>query len=526
MIGWLSAIALSTSVLAQVDSVAPLVEQRSSSLSPTVVQLSLTDVISLLLQNNRDLKNAALDRIIQHQQLREAESIFTPTIRPTLGLGISETLSQVRNRSIIINNAPFVQGTTGTDQTTTNGLPSNSISNPISNSISNSTSSSSVDSTAQLVGQLRTRLGSTLTVTVNPFESGEQASITLTQPLLRGFGSSVNEAPVNQARLTETRNSLELRRVLTQKITDVSIAYRALATAQAALKIQQLSLEDQRKQLEFVQVLVNAGRRARVDLIEVEASVAATEAEVLAAQNSLEQAKTDLLNLLDLEQPLNIAVPEAAIAQVREEAVDPENPDNFNLDSLLQTAYANRPDYLQAQLDIQIAESTRLVAQDNQRWGLDLQTTTSIGDTSQIAAGLTLTRLFEDQSLVTTATQAEVGVLQRQNDLAKITDDIRLDVTSRLRDVNSALEQITATRQSRELAERRLEVANVRLRRGDIDIFQVLDIQNSVVVAQNAEVNARIEFLDATARLEQAIGTTLDAWQAQVAASGLLVTPP
>lgn len=472
------------------------------------VQLTLPDAIALLLQNNQDLKNSALDRIVQRQQLRESESTFTPTIQPILGLGMSQALSNPTTVATSSSSASI----SGTGSSNTGGTDTFAQNNALTQ-------------TAQVTGRLRTRLGTTLTVTVNPFQS-QQMVATVTQPLLRGFGRAVNEAPIKRARFNETRNSLELRRTLTEQITQASSRYRALARAQESLRIQQLSLENQRQQLEFVQVLVNAGRRARADLVEVEANIASTQTQLIAARNALDQAKSDLLNLLDIEETLDIAVPQELIEEFKTGAIPVENLNALTLNRLLEIAYTNRPEYLQAKSSIEIAELDLLVARDNKRFGLDLQLSASLGDNSQMSTGISLTRVFEDQSLETAFQQNRVDLLKRQNDLAKIADDIQIEVESRLRDVNSSRDRITAARRARELAERRLEITRERFRLGREDIFQVISLQNAVVTAQNEEVNAKIDFLDAVTRLDQASGLTLDTWKEQVAASGLLVTSP
>lgn len=221
------------------------------------VQLTLPDAIALLLQNNQDLKNSALDRIVQRQQLREAESTFTPTLQPILGLGMSQALSNSTTGATSSSSASdLTTGATSSSSASTSGTSSSNTAG-----VDTFAQNSTLTQTAQVTGRLRTPLGTTLTLTVDPFQS-QRIGATVTQPLLRGFGRGVNEAPIKRAKFNETRNSLELRRTLTDQITQASTRYRALARAQEALRIQQLSLENQRQQLEFVQVLVNAGRRA------------------------------------------------------------------------------------------------------------------------------------------------------------------------------------------------------------------------------------------------------------------------
>ncbi len=436
-----------------------------------VLALTEIDVVSLLLQNNRELRNAALERIAQRQELREAESIFNPDFTPTVSVGISDR----------------------TDDAT------------------------EVTREARLGGELLTPLGTTLEVTVDLIDD-QDLDLTLTQPLLRGAGRAVNTASVEIARLQETNNQLDLRQRLITDITVGVSTYYALIRAQASLQIQQLSFETQQQQRRSIAALVEAGRRARFELVEIDANLAATETDVLEAENTLEQAKSDLLDLLDLEDSIEITIPEETLADlVAQEA------EVLSLNDLVEIAYDNRPDYRQAQLDLQIAELDGVVAVDNRRWNLDLRATASTGDFSEASTELVLTRLLEDESTETAFQRNQIDQEQLRNDLERLKSDIRLDVADQLRDVESARNRIEATRLARELAEQRLENARARERSGRTrDIFEVLELQNDLVEAQNSEVNAAIDLADAIAFLNQSLGTTLSAWSDQVEASRLL----
>jgi outer membrane protein len=450
--------------------------------APRSVELTLPDVIQLLLQNNRTLRNNALDRIVQREQLRDAENAFSPRVTPTLGLGFSQTFAN---------------------------LP-------------NSVPTSTVRETAQVAGQLRTPLGTAITVTVTPLSS-QRVALTLSQPILRGAGRRINEAPLELARQGEIRNVLTFQQALIDQITDATIAYRAIARAQETLKIQQLSIENQRQQLRSIEVLVNANRRPQSELIDLKANLTSAEAAVLTAQNDLQQAKSNLLNLLDLDQPIDIALPETLIDEFRNGEITAESVNQLKLEDLLTKAYANRTDFKLAQFDIPNAELARVIARDNQRLNLNVDLGVSVGDSSDVTAGLSLTQEFGDRSRRTAVRQAEVNIQQQQNSLVEITEAIKQTVEDSLRNVVSASQLITATRQAREASERRLEVATVRFRRGrGADIFQILSLQNDVVTAQNNEINAKIDFLDALARLDQTVGITLENWNVQVNASGLL----
>ena len=143
----------------------------------STLSLTQTDVVTLLLQNSRDLKNAVLDRIAQQQELREAESLFEPDFTPTLSLEINDT----------------------------------------------SGSETDISQTAQLGAELLTPLGTRLEATVDILDD-QELGLSVTQPLLRGFGPDVNTASVETARLQETSNQLDLRQQLITDITGSVIA--------------------------------------------------------------------------------------------------------------------------------------------------------------------------------------------------------------------------------------------------------------------------------------------------------------
>ncbi|EKV02802.1 outer membrane protein [Leptolyngbya sp. PCC 7375] len=456
---------------------APLLDPSETQNSPAqALALTQSDVVTLLLQNNRDLRNAALERIAQQQDLREAESIFTPDLTPTLSLGLSDRTADTTE----------------------------------------------ITREARLGGELLTPLGTTLEVTVDLIED-QEVDLTVTQPLLRGAGRAVNTSSVKIARLQETSNQLDLQQRLITDITGGINTYHALIRAQASLQIQQLSFETQQQQRRSIEALVEAGRRARFELVEIDANLAATETNVLEAENALQQAKSDLLNLLDLDDSLEITIPEEALATLSTVAEDSEVP---SLEELVEVAYRNRPDYRQAQLDLEIAEINGVVAIDNRRWNLDLRANASTREFSEASTELVLTRLLEDESTETALLRNRVSQQQLQNDLDRLESDIQLDVADQLRDVESARNRIEATRLARELAEQRLENARARARRGRTrDIFEVLELQNDLVEAQNSEVTAAIDFADAIASLNQSLGTTLDVWSVQVEESQLLMVP-
>jgi outer membrane protein len=468
----------------------PTVAQSPRVVQSRVVNLSLSDVVALLLQNNIDLKNATLDRIVQRQQLKEAESAFIPRFEPKL---------EVRMR----------QSLTG-------------------DNLANSS-----EQRLQIASTMRTPIGTTITATASPFESSQRFGVTISQPLLRGFGA-VNRIPVQQARLNENRNQLALRQTLSNQITQAGSAYRTLARSQEQLRIQRLSFDSQRQQAEATKALVEAGRRPRSALVDFEANIAATQTQLVNAQNAVKQAQANLLQLLNLEASLDIVVPQAVINEFKSDISLANSVfsqvSSQPMETLLNLAYTQRPDYLQALLDVQSSELNQRIAIDNRRWSLNFEGSINAGsasNNSQAAGALVLTRQLNEPAIETAFQQSRINTLKQRNNLTKLRESIKIEVESQLRDVQAAKDRIASARQARELTEQRLANANERFRLGrGTDIFEVVSLQNSVVEAQNDEVNARIELLEATSRLEQSIGVTFLNWQAAIRESKLLDLNP
>jgi len=497
------AIALSTSAFAQPPAAPLSPSATEAATEPSVTQtvtLTLPRVIQLVVQSNRDLKNAGLDRIVQRQELKEAESIFDPRFTPTLSIGVSRALSS-------------------SARPTSTGFVPSSVSSPTTNQSSFLGSGSgrsdplgdrtAFNSSTQLQAQLNTRIGTGFSLRSDPL-SDFPLSLTISQPLLRGFGKTVNEAPVKVARLTDTKSSLALRQTLIDKITETITAYRTLYERQESVRIQEGSLANKRYQLEVTTALVKAGRKARADLVDSAQSIADSERQLIDAKNQLALANSILLRLVDTPETLIVQVSsdsmegliQAAIARAR--SLDPT--------TLLKTAYLNRPNYLQAKLDVETETLSLVGAQDSKRWGLDLQSSTSLGTSSQTSAGLVLSREFGNQRLETEVQRRRIGIQKNSNRLNQLTEIIKTELSDQLNTISATQRQVVAAQQASELAKQQLAIAQERFKRGKIDIFQVTQKEDTLTAARNNELSARLDFWISMVQLDRILGTTLDTW--------------
>ena len=493
---------LATPVLSQTESKSLKTQTSKRSLNSETIELKLTDIVRLVVQNNRELKNSYLGRIAERQQLNEAEGKFSPKVTPNFSVSVNESLSSEPSFEDDFND--LNDGSLIGQSTDSFGFEGD---------VSDDFGGDDIERSLQIGAELLTPLGTNITLTADPISDFEVVGLEVRQPLMRGAGTKVNRASVKSARLTNKSQILELKQSTIDRLTEGVKAYRSLIQAQEEVRIRQRSLESRRQDLEVQKALVESGRRAKADLVQLRSSVAGAEEQLLSALNSQAQANIDLLQIIDTDRNFNIVVPQEIIQNLTDRSLF--RPVQLNQKQLLEQAYDQRPDYLQANLDLKIASFDLIEPKDEQRWQFDAVSNLNLGDRSQVVAGLELTRNLGDRSLKTAFETARVELLQKQNDLQESTETVKIEVSDRIDDVNSNLAQIAKARQAKKLAQERLRIVQQLYRRGrgGVDIFEVTSQQDQVVEAQNTELNAIISYLNARTDLEQALGITLDTWQ-------------
>ncbi|MGC9524919.1 MAG: TolC family protein, partial [Limnospira sp.] len=465
------------------NSAAALITQTAPEPQQNTLELTQRDVVYLALENNRTIKNQYLERIVQRRALEVAEDKFVPDFTPQLSIeweNIEQSETFSRTAGLVAEARLVMKIPTGGEL----GMGWRAR-------------GTQVGTNADAENQLR-----------------QDLELSFQQPLLRGAGTDVNRASIKVARLDEAINILDLKNILIDQITDAILAYRSLVQAQERLDIQIRSLEAARQQVENTQILIDAGRRPAVDLITAQRGVTNQEVSVLNAENNLKQQQLALLDLLDIELeggriPIatEIKVPEA-------ELPDPEE--------IIEIAFKNRPDYLKAKLEIEKAETRLMVAENNRRWNIDLDTEIRhnatpniLEEQTEFRAEIVFSKTLGDLTTEQEFDRARVNVLQAKNNWEEERQKIDIDVANAVRDVRDNLRQLELTQQLTELREQELnnEEEKIRLGVGDTSIVDLVRFQDDLAAARNAELNAQIDYLNSLTQLEQTLGTTLERWE-------------
>ncbi len=368
-----------------------------------------------------------------------------------------------------------------------------------------------------------TTLGITGSTGVDQLVSDEYASriaFGITQSLLRGFGTQVNLASVNQARLDTKISQYELRGFVQSLVAQVEETYWDYALAERQIEIFNQSLELARKQLQEIRERINLGDLAPSELAAAEAEVALRREDLINARSALAKTKLSLLHLIN---------PPGANLWNREIVLQslPVGP-SIELDSVephIALALQMRPDLNQAKLLWQRDELEVLKTRNGLLPKMDLFITLgrtgysdSFGnsiknvhdDNYDVSVGLT----FEYPPLNRAAEASHIrAVLTRQqareamNNLSQL---IEVDVRSAYLEIVRTQEQVAATAATRKLQEEKLRWETEKLRVGKSTSLLVAQAQRDLLSSQISEVQAVVNYMKAFVEMYMLEGSLLE----------------
>jgi len=208
--------------------------------------------------------------------------------------------------------------------------------------------------TAQDYGRnFSTTDGQIFNTTTNTLNAGISSSVTL-------FDGMKSVANLRSAQANEDAGEQDLSRAKQTAVFTVASNFLALVTQQQQLDVQQQNLTAQEALESQISQFVKAGSRPISDLYQQQATVASARASVVTTQNAVELAKVDLIQTLQLDPRGSYQFQPPALADTA--AVNAK----FNLDSLLDRAFAQRPDLgadasrvQAAQQDVKAASASR-----------------------------------------------------------------------------------------------------------------------------------------------------------------------
>jgi outer membrane protein TolC len=328
-------------------------------------------------------------------------------------------------------------------------------------------------------------------------------SLTLTQPLLRGFGRRVTLEPLTQAERTVVYEVRSFERFRRELAVSVVSAYYDLLTQMDAVDNAKANIERvafTRARNEELQI---AGRMTGIQVDQaVQSYYRATDRSIRAVSQF--ETQLDRFKLtLGLPPTISLQLDRSELDRLRAMGVTPVE---LEEDQALRLALTRRLD-LRNTVD-QVEDSRRriVVAEDALRMGLDFSAGVDVPtepdkplkfdwDNVQwnagIALDLGLERLPERNAYRTAliSLQAQIRRLEEHE------DQIKQSVRQSLRRMKESLEAFKIQVNARLVAERRVESAQMALEAGlaSAQTRDILEAQDSLITAQNSETSALVD---------------------------------
>jgi outer membrane protein TolC len=436
------------------------------------IRLTLAEAVALGVRNNRGVRSAHLERIVEKFELRVAEDKFRP--RLILGTGVFHERRD-GGGGLVGSVTPVVawQAPTGAVVAFDWSLRADRLERD---------------------------------------PSGASAlGLTVIQPLLRDAGIDVNAGSIRMARLQERINRLRLEGTLAQTVTQIILGYRALVAADEQVRLSHAALRRSRDLLAVNRALVEAGRMAAMEVVQTEADAAAQELAVIEAENQRDRARLELLNLIAID-PRTDLEPADPLAAQRTEVL---------LDEAIALALVHRPDYLAQFAAIERAGIDLALARNRRLWDLSVVGRVGAsrfdgGDMRETVVGLQLTVPIGDLVAEQAEVRADIGLDTATLRLDEIRQLVELQVRDSVRNADARWRQVEIAGRALKLARRKLEIERDKLQAGRSSNFQVLAFENDLRLAENRHVNAQVQYLNALTLLDQQIGTTTRTWRITV----------
>ena len=348
-------------------------------------------------------------------------------------------------------------------------------------------------------------------------------AFTLTQPLMRGFGTDVNRSQIHLSASAKEAALESLRSALLITLFNVEQTYWDLVLARQTLLIQLRLLE--RTKVDRDTIKDRLDHDATFDeYTQANSNVEQRKAEVLRLQN-LVQSRSDTLKRLLNEDNLPLAG-ETLLVPVDQPM---DLPINFSLTDMVRTALTHRPEMRQALLGIKDAGIRQRVAGNLRLPQLDLNFTirhngvgiNNVGDAQKLITDskfvdYLLSLQFEvpignrgpEALLRQRQIERQTSVVQYQNTAQQVVQQVK----DAMRNVATAYRLIGATRDARLAAAENLRVLQELGKTAALTPDFVDRKLRSQEVLANTEINEAQTLADyntAIARLYQNIGTAL-----------------
>ncbi len=358
----------------------------------------------------------------------------------------------------------------------------------------------------------------------------------ITQPLLRGFGSSPERRQIAITRNSERQGAMDFEQSVLDVLRDVHNAYWDLVFAIRNHEVAIQSVELARDLLRNNQVQVEVGTMAPIDVLQAEAEVATREEAVILAEEQI-RATEDALKAL-IRDPGASDFWDGEIQPTDAPAIEDYR---IELEDALRVALDRRPELRSQEFQLNSNEYDVRFFRNQTLPQVDLVGSyqlTGVGGTELVREGFfgrtveTIPGGYGDAlgalggfdyrdwqlglsfNLPLGNDQAAINHAQAQIDLNRQRDVIRVqeiavaqEVRAAVRQVETNRRRIDASRVARELEEQRLDAEEKKFEVGMTTSYFIVQSQRDLAQARANELQATIDYMKAIVAAERAQGT-------------------
>ena len=383
---------------------------------------------------------------------------------------------------------------------------------------------------------------------------------TITQPLLRGFGASMNRRFIRIAKNSEKVASLVFRQQVIDTIAGVSRLYTDLVSLNENVKVKQEALRLSERLYEDNKNKVDEGTLAPIEVTRAQAQVAASRQDLISAEGLARQQELIVKTMLTRGGLADGAIRNARI--VPTDSVDvPQQEKDQPYEDLITAALGNRPDLSQSTIQIDNSRISLQGSRNGLRPELDLvgiaQNSGLSGNINSLArpatgplpppggfgsvldqiarrnyptygVGLQLTLPLRNRVAQADVVRDELQLRQSEVRRKQLENQVRLEVADAQVALQQAFAAYEASVQTRVLQEQSVKVEQQKFDVGLSTNYMVIQYQSFLAQARSTEVAAKGAYAKARIALERATGSTLDVNQVSIdeAIRGRVSRPP
>lgn len=374
----------------------------------------------------------------------------------------------------------------------------------------------------------RTTLGTEYTLQVNSnwtadtfsgfeYEYDSFTGVSIRQPLLRDYG----DANLLTVRLSQKDREIsvhQLRRVLLDAVSAYGNAWWSLAGARGALDVRRESLKLAEVLLDANRKKLEAGVISRLDLVQAEAAVASRKEDVLIAERNLQAAERTLKELIAADA---YAIRDREILPVGDSTLKPIDQ---SLPESISRAIESRPEYMELKAGLE-RSNIEVKYRGNQTFPeLDLEAVygyaglgdsfsdsfSSIADNPEWRLGLSFRYPLGNRTARAGLDAARLAALQSRIRLKRLEQEIVLRLDESMKEVSTNSMRLEAADDSVRLALETLSAEEKKLDAGRSTTFNVLRIQDDLLLARLKRLDAVSGYNTALLRFYREKGTLLE----------------